>query len=105
MRAALPGAGERLEEIRELHARVMELEGWPESLERAPFQAVDHTEVFGLEGLQAAIGVVSELVAGGVVSGGLVARGRTRSASGDRARGRRGRYADHDRMGADRGQG
>ncbi|MFE2971808.1 DUF2797 domain-containing protein [Streptomyces sp. NPDC059340] len=73
VRAVLPGAGERLEEIRELHARVMELEGWPESLERAPFQAVDHTEVFGLEGLQPAVGVVSELVAGGVVSGELVA--------------------------------
>ncbi|GHD74384.1 hypothetical protein GCM10010317_087400 [Streptomyces mirabilis] len=73
VRAALPGAAERLEEIRELHARVMELEGWPESLERAPFQAVDHTEVFGLEGLPPAIGVVSELVAGGVVSGELVA--------------------------------
>ncbi|MFF2518498.1 DUF2797 domain-containing protein [Streptomyces sp. NPDC058086] len=73
VRAALPGAGERLEEIRGLHARVMELEGWPESLERARFQAVDHTEVFGLEGLQPAVGVVSELVAGGVVSGELVA--------------------------------
>ncbi|MGW4143425.1 DUF2797 domain-containing protein [Streptomyces mirabilis] len=73
VRAALPGASERLEEIRELHARVMELEGWPESLERSPFRAVDHTEVFGLEGLPPAVGVVSELVAGGVVSGELVA--------------------------------
>ncbi|MFE2520332.1 DUF2797 domain-containing protein [Streptomyces mirabilis] len=73
VRSVLPGAGERLEEIRDLHARVMELEGWPESLERAPFQAVDHTEVFGLEGLPPAVGVVSELVAGGVVSGELVA--------------------------------
>ncbi|MFK0023334.1 DUF2797 domain-containing protein [Streptomyces sp. NPDC090798] len=73
VRAALPGPGERLEEIRDLHARVMELEGWPESLERAPFQAVDHTEVFGLEGLPPAVGVVRELVAGGVVSGELVA--------------------------------
>jgi hypothetical protein len=73
VRAALPGAGERLEEIRELHARVMELDDWPDSLERAPFQAVDHTEVFGLEGLPAAVGVVSELVAGGVVSGELLA--------------------------------
>lgn len=73
VRAALPGAGERLAEIRELHARVMELDGWPESLERAPFQAVDHTDVFGLEGLPAAVGVVSELVGGGVVSGELVA--------------------------------
>ncbi|MFJ1605147.1 DUF2797 domain-containing protein [Streptomyces sp. NPDC088253] len=73
VRAALPGPGERREEIRDLHARVMELEGWPESLERAPFQAVDHTEVFGLEGLAGAVGVVRELVAGGVVSGELVA--------------------------------
>ncbi|MER7690636.1 DUF2797 domain-containing protein [Streptomyces sp. NPDC097610] len=73
VRAALPGAAERLEEIRELHARVMELEGWPESLERAPFQTVDHTGVFGLEGLPPAVGAVSELVAGGAVSGELVA--------------------------------
>ncbi|MGW2857690.1 S8 family serine peptidase, partial [Streptomyces sp. NPDC001215] len=31
----------------ELHARAVGLAGWPESLERAPFRAVDHGAVFG----------------------------------------------------------
>ncbi|AVH57801.1 MULTISPECIES: DUF2797 domain-containing protein [Streptomyces] len=74
VRAALPGSpGERVAEIRELHARVGRLDAWPESLRRAPFEPVDHTDVFGLVGLPAAEGVVSELVGGGVVSGELVA--------------------------------
>ncbi|MEU9286791.1 DUF2797 domain-containing protein [Streptomyces sp. NPDC048275] len=73
VRARLPGAEERVAEIRELHARVGLLDGWPESLERAPFQAVDHFGVFGLRGLPAAVGFVSELVGGGEVSGELVA--------------------------------
>ncbi|MEU6094158.1 DUF2797 domain-containing protein [Streptomyces sp. NPDC047079] len=72
-RAALPPAGERVAELAELHARAVALDGWPESLERAPFRAVDHGAVFGLEGLERADGVVSELVAGGVVSGDLLA--------------------------------
>ncbi|MFD5079755.1 DUF2797 domain-containing protein [Streptomyces sp. NPDC058371] len=67
------GVGARVVEIAELHARAGLLDGWPESLERAPFQAVDHTEVFGLAGLAPADGVVSELIAGGVVSGELLA--------------------------------
>jgi hypothetical protein len=67
------GVGARLVEIAELHERAGRLDGWPESLERAPFQPVDHTQVFGLEGLAPADGVVSELIAGGVVSGELLA--------------------------------
>ncbi|MEV8031309.1 DUF2797 domain-containing protein [Streptomyces sp. NPDC086182] len=73
VRAALPGPGERVAEIRELHARVGDLDGWPESLRRAPFEPVDHTDVFGLAGLPPARGVVRELVAGGAISGELCA--------------------------------
>jgi hypothetical protein len=73
VRAALPPAPERVAELAELHARAVVLEGWPESLERAPFRAVDHSGVFGLEGLPRADGVVSELVAGGVASGTVLA--------------------------------
>ncbi|MFI0964428.1 DUF2797 domain-containing protein [Streptomyces sp. NPDC021080] len=71
VRAALPGAGERLAEIRELHERAADLDGWPESLGRAPFEPVDHTDVFGLAGLSPAWGVVRELAAGGSVDGEL----------------------------------
>ncbi|NMO36214.1 DUF2797 domain-containing protein [Streptomyces sp. GMY01] len=74
VRSALPaGAAERAAEIRELHGRATALTGWPESLERAPFRPVDHLDVFGLARLPAPVGAVSELVAGGGVSGELVA--------------------------------
>ncbi|CAM5505537.1 hypothetical protein SAURM35S_06667 [Streptomyces aurantiogriseus] len=74
VRAELPGEEkERALEIAELHARALELGGWPESLAREPFHAVDHVRVFGLDGAPAAVGEVSELVAGGAVSGELVA--------------------------------
>ncbi|MFF3911576.1 DUF2797 domain-containing protein [Streptomyces sp. NPDC001848] len=73
VRAALPPAGERVAELAELHARAVALGGWPESLERAPFRAVDHGAAFGLEGLPRLDGVVSELVAGGAVSGEVLA--------------------------------
>ncbi|MER6136685.1 DUF2797 domain-containing protein [Streptomyces sp. NPDC001815] len=73
VRSALPEAGVREAEVRELHARAVGLDGWPEALERMPFEAVDHAEVFGLGGLPAAVAVVGELVPGGVVSGELVA--------------------------------
>ena len=73
VRAVLPSAGERAAELAELHARAVALDGWPESLERAAFRAVDHGAVFGLEGPVRVDGVVSELVAGGVVSGDLLA--------------------------------
>ncbi|MGW3493353.1 DUF2797 domain-containing protein [Streptomyces sp. NPDC001020] len=73
VRAALPPAGERAAEVAELHARAAALDGWPESLERAPFRAVDHSGVFGLDGPIRVDGVVCELVPGGVVSGDLLA--------------------------------
>jgi hypothetical protein len=56
-----------------LHGRALSLDTWPESLEPVPFQAVDHFGVFGLDGLPAADGVVSELVAGGAVGGEVLA--------------------------------
>ncbi|WNM36263.1 DUF2797 domain-containing protein [Streptomyces sp. Li-HN-5-11] len=74
VRSALPGSAvERAAEVAELHARAGALGDWPESLEREPFRPVDHAGVFGLDGLPAAVGAVGELVAGGVVSGQLVA--------------------------------
>jgi hypothetical protein len=74
VRAALPGSAvERAAEVEDLHARAVGLGGWPESLERASCQVVDHVGVFGLTGLAPAVGAVSELVAGGVVGGELVA--------------------------------
>ncbi|WP_078612547.1 DUF2797 domain-containing protein [Streptomyces canus] len=74
VRSALPAsAGERAAELAELHARAGGLGGWPDSLERAPYEPVDHVEVFGLAGLPIAVGEVSELVAGGSVGGRLLA--------------------------------
>ncbi|MFG2132695.1 DUF2797 domain-containing protein [Streptomyces sp. NPDC048751] len=74
VRSALPPTEEeRAAEIAELHARAVALGGWPESLAREPFQAVDHVKVFGLGEVAPAVGEVSELVAGGMVSGELVA--------------------------------
>ncbi|GAA2653705.1 DUF2797 domain-containing protein [Streptomyces vastus] len=73
VRSALPEAAVRAGEVEALHAKAVGLGGWPESLERMPFLAVDHAGVFGLHGLPSAVGVVSELVAGGVVRGELVA--------------------------------
>ncbi|MGW2382191.1 DUF2797 domain-containing protein [Streptomyces sp. NPDC001658] len=74
VRSELPGSeAERAAEIRELHTRATALGGWPESLAPAPCQPVDHVRAFGLSGLPAAVGDVGELVAGGAVSGRLVA--------------------------------
>ncbi|GGW74984.1 hypothetical protein GCM10010320_66170 [Streptomyces caelestis] len=74
VRAKLPeAAADRAREVAELHARAVALAAWPESLVREPLRVVDHVEVFGLAGLPAAVGEVGELVAGGVVSGELVA--------------------------------
>ncbi|GHI06534.1 hypothetical protein Scel_48550 [Streptomyces cellostaticus] len=74
VRAALPETeAERAAEVRELHARAVVLDGWPESLFREPCQPVDHVGVFGLSGVSAAVGDVVELVPGGIVSGELVA--------------------------------
>lgn len=74
VRSALPGeADERAAEIAALHARALSLEGRPESLTAEPFRPVDHVRAFGLAGAPAAVGVVTELVPGGAVSGELVA--------------------------------
>ncbi len=73
VRADLPAAEERAAELAVLHGRAQGLAGWPESLQPVPFQAVDHFGVFGLGGLPAADGVVSELVAGGAVGGEVLA--------------------------------
>ncbi|MFF7262963.1 DUF2797 domain-containing protein [Streptomyces sp. NPDC008159] len=73
LRAALPERGEREGELAVVHGRALALPGWPESLEAVAFEAVDHFGVFGLDGLPAADGVVSELVAGGVVGGEVLA--------------------------------
>ncbi|MFI8089026.1 DUF2797 domain-containing protein [Streptomyces sp. NPDC086080] len=73
-RAALPATREeRAAEIAGLHARAVALSGWPESLAPAPFEPVDHVEMFGLAEVPAAVGEVRELVAGGAVCGELVA--------------------------------
>ncbi|MFF6875162.1 MULTISPECIES: DUF2797 domain-containing protein [unclassified Streptomyces] len=74
VRAALPEtAADRGREVAELHERAVALPAWPESLVREPLRVVDHVGVFGLGGLPVAVGQVSELVAGGVVGGELVA--------------------------------
>ncbi|MEU8704229.1 DUF2797 domain-containing protein [Streptomyces sp. NPDC048565] len=74
-RGELPGAAERAAEIEELYRRAAALEGagWPEALERLPFDAIDHAGVFGLDGAGPAARVVTGLVDGGVVAGRLVA--------------------------------
>ncbi|MFJ9865574.1 DUF2797 domain-containing protein [Streptomyces sp. NPDC101165] len=74
VRAVLPETeGERAAEVRELHARAVVLGGWPESLTREPCRPVDHVRHFGLSRPETAVGDVVELVAGGAVSGELVA--------------------------------
>ncbi|QIQ03905.1 DUF2797 domain-containing protein [Streptomyces liangshanensis] len=73
VRAGLPGVVERGDEVRRMHARVVALDGWPESLERLEFAAVDHGGVFGLDGLPPAGAVVRELVEGGCVAGRILA--------------------------------
>ncbi|MFD5842713.1 DUF2797 domain-containing protein [Streptomyces chartreusis] len=74
VRSGLPAsAAERAAEVEDLHARAVALDAWPESLVREPCQPVDHAGVFGLADLPGAVGEVTELVAGGAVSGRLVA--------------------------------
>jgi hypothetical protein len=73
VRSALPVREERAAEIGRVYARAIALEGWPQSLERTGFAAVDHAGTFGLDGLRPATGVVGELVGGGCVAGRLVA--------------------------------
>ncbi|MFG2429803.1 DUF2797 domain-containing protein [Streptomyces sp. NPDC048590] len=75
VRAVLPGETERAREIEELYGRAVALEGagWPQALERLPFEAVDHGEVFGLASVGPVLRVVNGLVDDGVVAGRLVA--------------------------------
>lgn len=77
VRANLPGAEERRRELERMHGFALDLEGWPESLERLALEeggVVDHGEAFGLERLAGATAfAVTELVDGGVVRGDLVA--------------------------------
>ncbi|MFE7425819.1 MULTISPECIES: DUF2797 domain-containing protein [unclassified Streptomyces] len=75
VRAVLPGEGERRSEVAELYGRAVALEGagWPETLERLPFEAVDHAGLFGLDGAVEVTCAVTELVDGGAVAGRLVA--------------------------------
>ncbi|WP_406377499.1 DUF2797 domain-containing protein [[Kitasatospora] papulosa] len=75
VRGELPGAAERAAEIEGLYrsAEALEGAGWPEALERLPFEAVDHAGVFGLGAAGAAARVVTGLTDGGVVAGRLVA--------------------------------
>ncbi|MFI9627558.1 DUF2797 domain-containing protein [Streptomyces sp. NPDC052042] len=75
VRAVLPGEEERRAEVAELYGRAVALEGagWPETLERLPFEAVDHAGLFGLGVAVEVTCAVTELVDGGVVAGRLVA--------------------------------
>ncbi|MDQ0795096.1 DUF2797 domain-containing protein [Streptomyces sp. B1I3] len=75
VRGSLPGPAERAAEIEALYGRAAALEGagWPEALERLPFEAVDHGGVFGLPDAGPVARVVTGLVDGGVVAGRLVA--------------------------------
>ncbi|TRV80453.1 DUF2797 domain-containing protein [Streptomyces sp. 130] len=75
VRAALPDRAERVAEVAALHGGAAALEGagWPEALERLPFAAVDHAEVFGLGEVSGPVRAVTGLVDGGAVAGRLVA--------------------------------
>ncbi|MFF1919025.1 DUF2797 domain-containing protein [Streptomyces sp. NPDC058221] len=84
VRAGLPVPAERAREVGELYARAVALDGggWPEALERLPFEAVDHAGIFGIDGTGGnggssgrvgAVRAVSGLVDGGAVAGRLVA--------------------------------
>ncbi|WP_069622058.1 DUF2797 domain-containing protein, partial [Streptomyces niveus] len=74
VRPTLPAdEGERAAEVRELYGRAVALAGWPESLERAELEPVDHVGVFGLAGTPPVTGVIAELADGGHVAGRLVA--------------------------------
>lgn len=90
VRSELPGAAGRSGEVAELYGRAVALDGggWPEALERLPFEAVDHAGIFGIGeagragevggiggvgGQGGAVRAVTGLVDGGAVAGRLVA--------------------------------
>ncbi|MFE6227507.1 MULTISPECIES: DUF2797 domain-containing protein [unclassified Streptomyces] len=73
LRVGLPDAGARAAEVEELYGRALGVGGWRETLEALPFTAYDHGELFGLGGLPALDGTVTELVEGGVVTGRVLA--------------------------------
>ncbi|MET9884670.1 DUF2797 domain-containing protein [Streptomyces sp. NPDC006430] len=72
VRGHLPAAVERAGEVAELHARAVELSGWPESLEPLGCEVTDHARPFALDGLPAPTRVITEMVPGGAVVGHLV---------------------------------
>ncbi|MEW1724445.1 DUF2797 domain-containing protein [Streptomyces sp. NPDC093109] len=73
VRAGLPERAARTAEILRLYGAAVDLEGWPPTLERIAFEAVDHAGAFGLDGLPPATGVVERLADGGQVAGRLLA--------------------------------
>jgi hypothetical protein len=76
VRSALPvTARQRAAELSGLHARAAGLAGWPETLEREPFEPVDHVRAFGLDRLAGTgpVRTVTRLTAGGTVAGVLLA--------------------------------
>ncbi|MGW6207524.1 DUF2797 domain-containing protein [Streptomyces sp. NPDC055089] len=81
VRADLPDPGARAAEVAELYGKAAALDGrgWPEALERLPFEAVDHAGIFGIEGPGGQgrpggpVRAVTGLVDGGAVAGRLVA--------------------------------
>ncbi|MFI7362214.1 DUF2797 domain-containing protein [Streptomyces sp. NPDC050149] len=84
VRADLPDPAARVAEVAELYGRATALDGrgWPEALERLPFEAVDHAGIFGIFGTEGAgepdgpggpVRAVTGLVDGGAVAGRLVA--------------------------------
>ncbi|MFG2618605.1 DUF2797 domain-containing protein [Streptomyces sp. NPDC048507] len=73
VRGHLPPAPERAREVAGLYARAAALAGWPESLERVACGVTDHAAVFWPDGPPAPARVVTELVSGGSIAGGLVA--------------------------------
>ncbi|WLQ35074.1 DUF2797 domain-containing protein [Streptomyces castrisilvae] len=75
VRAELPDEAVRAAEVAELYGKAAALEGggWPEALERLPFEAVDHAGIFGLGAVSAPGRAVTGLADGGTVAGLLVA--------------------------------
>ncbi|WP_405811194.1 DUF2797 domain-containing protein [Streptomyces sp. NBC_01520] len=86
LRGELPGAAERAAEVEALYRRAVALEGagWPETLERLPFEAVDHAGAFGLDGHAATSG----LDGAGATPGGIAGRAVTGLADGGAVGGR-----------------